>query len=166
MPKDAMSFAEVQGECEIVVMRVFDAPREMVFDAWADPKQLVKWFGPDGFTTTVETFDLREGGTWVQVMHGPDGTNYPCTAMFTEVERPEVIAYLNRGGREGAEEVVFESTVTFEELGPEKTRLTIRMEFPTAEERDENVRNYGSIEGGQQTLNRLAVFLAKKGVAA
>jgi|SRR5580658_5775679 uncharacterized protein YndB with AHSA1/START domain len=166
MPKDVMSMAEVQGECEIVVMRVFDAPREMVFDAWADPKQLVQWFGPEGFTTTVETFDLREGGAWVQVMHGPDGTNYPGAAMFTEVQRPEVIAYFNRGGREGAEEVVFQSTVTFEELGPEKTRLTIRMEFPNAQERDENVRNYGSIEGGRQTLNRLANFLAKKGVAA
>lgn len=166
MPKDVMSFAEVQGEREIVVMRVFDAPREMVFDAWSDPKQLVEWFGPEGFTTTIESFDLREGGEWVQVMHGPDGTNYPCTAMFTEVQRPEVIAYFNRGGREDDETVEFQSTVTFEEFGSAKTKLTIRMEFASAEERDENVRNYGSIEGGRQTLNRLAIFLVKKGVAA
>ena len=166
MPKDAMSVAEVQGECEIVVTRVFEAPRQMVFDAWADPKQLVQWFGPEGFRTTIETFEFLEGGVWLQVMHGPDGTNYPCTAMFTEVERPEVIAYFNRGGREGEDKVAFQSTVTFEELGPEKTRLTIRMEFASTEERDENVRNYGSIEGGRQTLNRLAMLLAKKGVAA
>jgi len=138
----------------------------MVFDAWADPKQLVQWFGPEGFRTTIETFEFLEGGVWLQVMHGPDGTNYPCTAMFTEVERPEVIAYFNRGGREGEDKVAFQSTVTFEELGPEKTRLTIRMEFASTEERDENVRNYGSIEGGRQTLNRLAMLLAKKGVAA
>ena len=161
-----VSVAEVQGEREIVVMRVFDAPREMVFDAWADPKQLVQWFGPEGFTTTVEAFDFYEGGEWVQVMHGPDGTNYPCTAMFTEVQRPEVIAYFNRGGREGDEDVEFQSTVTFEEIGPERTRLTIQMEFADAEERDENVRKYGSIEGGRQTLERLAKLLAKKGVAA
>ena len=133
MATERASLAEVQGECEIVVMRVFDAPREMVFDAWADPRQLVQWFGPEGFTTTVESFDLREGGDWVQVMHGPDGTNYPCTAMFTEVQRPEVIAYFNRGGREGEEDVEFQSTVTFEELAPEKTRLTIRMEFASAD---------------------------------
>lgn len=166
MPKDVTSVAEVQGECEIVVMRVFDAPREMVFDAWADPRQLRQWFGPEGFTTTIETFEFHEGGAWLQVMHGPDGTNYPCTAMFTEVQRPEVIAYFNRGGREGEEKVAFQSTVTFEEIGREKTRLTIRMEFASAEERDENVRNYGSVEGGRQTLNRLAMFLVKKGVAA
>jgi len=166
MAAERVSLAEAQGEREIVVMRVFDAPREMVFDAWADPKQLVQWFGPEGFTTTVETFEFRDGGEWVQVMHGPDGTNYPCTAMFTEVQRPEIIAYFNRGGREGDEEVEFQSTVTFEAIGREKTRLTIRMEFASAEERDENVRTYGSIEGGQQTLNRLAAFLAKKGVAA
>jgi|SRR5580698_1238692 uncharacterized protein YndB with AHSA1/START domain len=166
MASKVMSVAEVQGEREIVVMRVFDAPREMVFDAWADPSQLVQWFGPEGFRTTIETFEFLEGGVWLQVMHGPDGTNYPCTAMFTEVERPEVIAYFNRGGREGEDKVAFQSTVTFEELGPEKTRLTIRMEFASTEERDENVRNYGSIEGGRQTLNRLAMLLAKKGVAA
>ena len=166
MTRKVMSVAEVQGEREIVVMRVFEVPREMVFDAWADPKQLVQWFGPEGFTTTVETFDFHEGGEWVQVMHGPDGTNYPCTAMFTELQRPEVIAYFNRGGREGEEDVEFQSTVTFEEIGREKTRLTIRMEFADAEERDENVRKYGSIEGGRQTLNRLANFLAKKGVMA
>ena len=166
MAAKVMSLAETHGENEIVVMRVFDAPREMVFDAWADPKQLVQWFGPEGFTTTIETFELHEGGAWVQVMHGPDGTNYPCTAMFTEVQRPEVIAYFNRGGREGEEDVEFQSTVTFEPFGREKTRLTIRMEFASAEERDTNVRNYGSIEGGRQTLNRLAMFLAKKSVAA
>lgn len=166
MASKVMSVAEIQGEREIVVMRVFEAPREMVFDAWADPKQLVQWFGPEGFTTTIETFEFCEGGEWVQVMHGPDGTNYPCTAMFTEVYRPEVIAYFNRGGREGEEDVEFQSTVTFEEIGPEKTRLEIRMEFASAEERDDNVRKYGSIEGGRQTLNRLANFLAKKGVMA
>jgi uncharacterized protein YndB with AHSA1/START domain len=166
MAADLMSLAEVQDECEIVVMRVFDAPRKMVFDAWAEPKQLVQWFGPEGFTTTIETFDFREGGEWVMVMHGPDGTNYPGSILFTEITAPEVIAYFQRGGREGDEEVEFHSTVTFEEIGPEKTRLTIRMEFASSEERDENVRNYGSIEGGRQTLERLAMFLTKKGVAA
>ncbi len=81
--------------------------------------------------------------------------------MITDVQRPEVIAYFNRGGREGSEDVEFQSTVTFEEIGREKTRLTIRMEFASAEERDENVRTYGAIEGGRQTLNRRT--FAKKG---
>lgn len=166
MSERLTSLAEIQGECEIVVMRVFDAPREMVFDAWADPKQLLQWFGPEGFTTTTEAFDFREGGEWALVMHGPDGTNYPGSVLYTEITRPEIIAYFQRGGREGEEEVEFQSTVTFEEIGRGQTRLTIRMEFASSEERDENVRRYGSVEGGRQTLNRLASFLAKKGVAA
>lgn len=160
------SLAEVQGEREIVVMRVFDAPRQMVFDAWADPRQIVQWFGPQGFTTTIERFDFREGGEWLLVMHGPDGTNYPSSILYTEITAPEVIAYFQRGGREGEEAVEFQSTVMFEEVARDKTRLTIRMEFASAEERDENVRRYRSIEGGKQTLMRLAEFLAKKGVAA
>src|ERR1700761_2181694 len=104
MASKVMSVAEVQGEHEIVVSRIFEAPREMVFDAWADPKQLVQWFGPEGFTTTVERFDFQEGGEWSMVMHGPDGTNYPGSILFTEITPPEVIAYFQRCGREGEEE--------------------------------------------------------------
>jgi len=166
MTKSMMSLAEIQGESEIVVMREFDAPREMVFAAWADPKQLAQWFGPEGFTTTIESFDFREGGEWAMVMHGPDGTNYPSSILFTEITPPELIAYFQRGGRAGADEIAFQSTVTFEEIGRQKTRLTIRMEFASGEERDETERDYKAIEGGRQTLNRLAMFLTKRGVAA
>ncbi|HKS90588.1 MAG TPA: SRPBCC domain-containing protein, partial [Tepidiformaceae bacterium] len=61
---------------EIVITRVFDAPREMVWDAWTDARQIVKWWGPRGFTLTVEEMDVRPGGVWRSTMHGPDGTKY------------------------------------------------------------------------------------------
>jgi uncharacterized protein YndB with AHSA1/START domain len=160
------SFAGASGEREIVLMREFDAPREMVFEAWADPAQLVQWFGPMGFTVTIEKMDLREGGEWVQVMHGPDGANYPGRSVFTRVVRPEVIAFTMGGGREGANDVLFHSTVTFEEIGANKTRLTLRHEYASTEARDRNERDYGAIEGGRQTLERLAALLAKRKVAA
>ena len=58
---------------EIVSIRVFDFPRELVFNAWTDPEHLVHWWGPKGFTNTFHEFDLRPGGIWRFVMHGPDG---------------------------------------------------------------------------------------------
>lgn len=86
------------GAAEIVLSRVFDAPREMVFDAWTDPEQVVQWWGPTGFTTTIKEMDVRVGGRWTLTMHGPDGTDYPNKSVFTRVERPSVIAYRHGGG--------------------------------------------------------------------
>jgi hypothetical protein len=83
---------------EIVFTRVFDAPRRMVWEAWTDPKQLVLWWGPRGFTTTIDEMDLRAGGVWKLVMHGPDGTDYPNKNIFTEVVPYERLRYRLSGG--------------------------------------------------------------------
>jgi uncharacterized protein YndB with AHSA1/START domain len=144
---------------EIVLSRVFDAPRELVWEAWTDPEHVVYWWGPNGFTTTIETMDVRPGGVWKHVMHGPDGTDYPNKSVFTEVVKPERIAYSHGGGRKGAPGARFEATWTFEALDRGTTRVTIRMVFPTVEGRDRVVREYGAIEGGKQTLERLAEHL-------
>jgi len=64
-------------EREITLSRLFDAPREVVFDAWTDPRQIAAWWGPDGFTNTIQEMDVRPGGVWRFVMHGPDGVDYP-----------------------------------------------------------------------------------------
>src|SRR5438046_10762541 len=69
---------------EIVLTRVFDAPRRMVWEAWTDPKQLVLWWGPKGFTTTIEEMDVRAGGAWKLVMHGPEGAKYPSRSLVPE----------------------------------------------------------------------------------
>jgi uncharacterized protein YndB with AHSA1/START domain len=141
---------------EIVVTRDFDAPRELVWWAWTDPEKIVRWWGPVGFTTTIEVMDVRPGGHWNHVMHGPDGTDYPNRIVFKEVVELEKIVFSNSGGREGTEKVRFVSTWTFETVQAGRTRVTIRMVFPTAAERDLVVREYGAIEGGRQTLERLA----------
>jgi uncharacterized protein YndB with AHSA1/START domain len=146
---------------EIVISRVLDAPRELVWDAWTDPEQVAKWWGPRGFTTTIHEMDVRPGGVWSHTMHGPDDTDYPNKSVFVEVVKPERIVYKHAGGRVGSEGANFESTWTFEALG-DKTKLTIRMVFPTAEQRDRVVKEFGAIEGGKQTLERLAEFLAQK----
>src|SRR5262249_10941330 len=74
---------------EMTATRVVDAPRSLVFAAWTDPTHVAKWWGPNGFTNTVREMDVRPGGTWLLVMHGPDGTNYPNTWIFEEIVPPE-----------------------------------------------------------------------------
>lgn len=84
--------------CAIIGVREFDAPRELVFRAWTDPKHLAQWWGPNGFSTTTSAFDLRPGGVWRFVMHGPDGRDYENRVTFDEVVPPERLVYHRGGG--------------------------------------------------------------------
>ena len=145
---------------EIVITRLIDAPRELVFTAWTDPNHVAHWWGPKGFTTTIHEMDVRPGGVWRLVMHGPDGTDYPNKIIFVEVVKPERLVYTNSGGKKGGPSAQFQNTVTFEEQGG-KTKLTMRMVFSSPEELEHVVKVYGAIEGGKQTLERLEEYLAK-----
>ena len=147
---------------EIVLTRSFDAPRETVFDAWTDPQQVVQWWGPRGFTTTSQEIDVRPGGAWRFIMHGPDGTDYYNEITFVEVLRPERLVY-NHRGEEGS--AAFQTTVTFEAEGG-RTKVTMKTVFATAADRDFVVREYDAIEGGNQTLDRLGDHVAMKSAEA
>ncbi len=152
---------DTSAEREIVISRLLDAPREMVWAAWTDPKQVVKWWGPKGFTTTIHEMDVRPGGVWRHTMHGPDGTDYPNKSTFIEVKPPELLRYSHGGGKPGDRGVAFEATVTFEKRGGkgEQTQLTMRQVFPSAEMREHVVKTYGAIEGAKQHLGRLSDHL-------
>ncbi|MVF22323.1 polyketide cyclase [Methylocaldum sp. BRCS4] len=137
---------------EIVSSRVFDAPRERLLKAWRDPAQLAAWWGPKGFTNTFHEFDLRPGGVWRFVMHGPDGVDYPNESVFLEVVEPERIVFQHVSGPR------FQMTVTFtEEAGG--TRLEWRMLFESAAECDK-VRAV-CVEANEQNFDRLQAQLAK-----
>lgn len=153
------SRAALAGDREIVATRIFDAPRELVFDAWTDPKHLAQWWGPQGFTTTTYSMDMRVGGVWRFVMHGPDGTDYQNKITFLEVVRPERLVYRHGGDKEP---VHFQTTVIFEEEQRGRTRLSIRMTFPSANARDHTVKTYGAVEGLDQTLDRLGEYVDKR----
>jgi uncharacterized protein YndB with AHSA1/START domain len=113
---------------EVVSTRVFDVPREQVFRAFSDPRRLARWWGPNGFTNTFHEFDLRPGGAWRFVMHGPDGTAYESATDFIEVVSPERIVFQHLEPIHR-----FQMTMTFaQEAG--KTRLTWRMRFESAAE--------------------------------
>jgi uncharacterized protein YndB with AHSA1/START domain len=153
--------SEKTADREIVISRTFDAPRELVWEAMVNPLHVARWWGPRGFTTTIEEMDVRPGGVWKHVMHGPDGVNYPNKSVFTEVVKPERIAFSHGGNREGGPGVRFEATWTFDAVTEGKTKVTIRMVFPSAADRDRVVGEFGAIEGGKQTLERLEEYAAK-----
>jgi len=149
--------ASVIADRELTITRVFDAPRELVFEAWTDPKHLVHWWGPNGFTTTIQEMDVRPGGTWRLVMHGPDGRDYRNRIVFLEVVKPARLVYRHEP-EPGSEPVNFQTTVTFAADGTQ-TRVTLQMLFSSAEVREFVVRTYHAEEGGIQTLGRLAAYL-------
>ncbi len=142
---------------EIVNARVIDAPRDLVFSAWSDPRHITHWWGPRGFRTTTHSMDMRPGGVWRFTMHGPDGRDYENKVTYREVTSPERIVYDHEGV--GADSgVVFKSTVTFEDLDG-RTRMTFRMVFASPEVKD-HVAKYGAVEGLEHTLQRLAEHTA------
>ena len=143
----------------ITATRVFDAPRELVWDAWTDPKKVIHWWGPSGFSTTIIEMDVRPGGIWKHIMHGPDGTDYPNLTRYVEVVKPERLVYINSGGKDDIPHGEFRATVTFENEDG-RTRLTMEMVFASASERDRVAKEYGAIEGLDQHLGRLTEYLA------
>lgn len=143
----------------VVITRVFDAPRELVFEAWTSPEHVGRWWGPAGFTSTIQEMDVRPGGTFRLIMHGPDGTDYPNLIVFSEVVRPERLVYWHGDDNDPRQ---FHVTVTFEEEGG-RTSLTLRSLFPTAAARDRVVEQHNAIEGGKQHLARLAEHLTTMG---
>jgi uncharacterized protein YndB with AHSA1/START domain len=153
--------AEKTADREIVISREFKVPRELVWEAMTHPKHVVNWWGPRGYSTTIEEMDFRVGGVWQHVMRGPDGVNYPNKSIFKEIVKPERIAYSHGGKRENGPGVSFVSTWTFDLIETNKTKVTIRMVFPSAAERDRVVKEFGAIEGGKQTLERLGEYLPK-----
>jgi uncharacterized protein YndB with AHSA1/START domain len=138
----------------ITATRIFDAPRDLVFEAWTDPHHIAQWWGPNGFTNTIHSMDVRPGGEWNFIMHGPDGTDYKNRIVYREVVRPERLVYDHVSGP------LFHATVTFEAQG-DKTKLTMEMLFESAELRNRVAEEFGAVEGLNQTLGKLGAHLPK-----
>ena len=140
-------------EREILATRLLEAPRELVFRVCTDTDHLAQWWGPSGFTTTTRRADIRPGGQWRFVMHGPDGTDYENLITFLEVDAPRRLVY-RHGASAEVEPVDFRVEVAFVEQGA-KTRLTMRMVFASTEARDRVIVKYGALEGLEETMERL-----------
>jgi len=111
---------------------------KMVWDAWVEPKQVAQWWGPRGFTITNHSKDVRTGGHWKYIMHGPDGVDYPNMTQYLEVEKYSHMVY-DHGGNDD-QPPVFRASVKFIDLNG-KTRMEMIMALPTARAAAETSRS-------------------------
>src|SRR6266487_1732238 len=140
-----MDLSREEQSRTVVSSRIINAPIGDVFDAYANPKKIVRWWGPSGFTLTTESIDLNEDGHWRFVLKGPDGTEYKNHSVFLRIEQPQlfVIDHLSNPKYRG--------TVTFEDIG-DKTRVTMYWTFENAQV-FANVRD-DVIAGNEGNLDR------------
>ena len=138
---------------EIVTSRIINVPRNLVYEAWANPNILKNWWGPKGFTNTFHEFDLRPGGKWNFVMHGPDKGNYPNSCEFTKVDKPNLIAWKRHS------KPLFQVLVTFDELPGEQTKIVFKMIFGSAEECNKIKKHV--VDKNEENLDKLESELAK-----
>ncbi len=142
---------------ELSYERVFDAPRELVWEVWTKPEHIALWWGPNGFTNTVYKMEVKPGGVWDYMMHGPDGKDWPNLISYIEVKKPEILVY-DHGDKENPK--MFHVRVVFEAVG-NKTKLTMAMIFPTKEALEETLKNVQAKEGLKQNMDKLEQYLAK-----
>jgi uncharacterized protein YndB with AHSA1/START domain len=141
-------------EREIVLSRVINAPRDVVFSAWADPIHLPQWFGPAGFKIETKEIDVRVGGLWRFDMIAPNGHRYTNRMLFRRIEPPALIE-IDHGSDKDDDPGRFRTTITFDEQSDGKTVITLRQLHPTKARRDAGI-GFGAVEYGYQTLEKLA----------
>lgn len=143
---------------ELVLTRILDAPRELVFKAWTDPSMVARWWGPRGFSNPICEVDARPGGTLRIVMRAPDGAEHPMKGHFREVVRPERLEFssvaVDPHGNPLLEAV---TVVTFEDLGG-KTKMTLKTSAVGLVEQAVAMLE-GMETGWTQSLDRLVVYL-------
>ena len=140
---------------EIRISRTLNAPIALVWEVWTNPGHIAKWWGPNGFTNTISTMDVREGGQWNLVMHGPDGTDYRNESIFKEVVLHEKLVYEHMTGPH------FIATITFTADG-DKTHLNWHMLFDTADQFIQVVKTFKADEGLRQNIDKLSSYLEKQ----
>ncbi|MDQ3266877.1 MAG: SRPBCC domain-containing protein [Myxococcota bacterium] len=140
--------ADGSFEGAMVLSRLFDAPRKLVFDAWSSPQQVMRWWGPKGFTLPVCEMDFRTGGAYRMAMRSPDGTEHPFNGTFQEIVPNERIVFSALiGGPE------LRTVVSFVE-DDGKTLLTVRQDRPADDE-----ARAGMTQGWSETLEKLGAII-------
>jgi uncharacterized protein YndB with AHSA1/START domain len=141
----------------LVITRIFDAPRELVWKAWTDPELVMQWWGLLGWTSPSCEIDLRLGGRYLFCMRAPDGQEFWSGGEYTEIVEPEkivsVLFYANKNGKVDpvdSNDVEVRDVVTFEEIGSGQTKLTFKRTY----------WDQGEDEGMNQIFDKLAVFVA------
>lgn len=146
------------AERTMVLQRVIQAPRSIVWGAWMNAETLPQWWGPDGFSCKTKRIDLRTGGEWVFDMIAPDGTVFPNHHLYNEVRPEERIGYALLWGENGPKHA--DAWASFEDQDG-ATKVTLCMVFSTAAEFQE-AKGFGAVELGLQTLGKLEHFVLSR----
>lgn len=144
---------------EVVFSRLIAAPVEVLWEAWSDVRHLHEWFGPAGYTTTTQEFTFEPNGVWRFTMHAPDGTDVPNQIIFRSIEPKTRIVYENGWNLPDAP-LDFTVVVTFAPEGT-GTRLTLHMTFANDAAMQVAVERYGVLNGGRETFERIARYVAR-----
>jgi uncharacterized protein YndB with AHSA1/START domain len=150
-----------EADREIILIHVFNAPIETVWQAWTKRAQVAKWWGPAGFTNRVVEMKVRPGGVWKNIMRAPDGTEHINEMVYDDVAEPYRLVFTYAETKE-LDLKPFQSTVDFYAVGKESqdmTEVVWKALFASKAEKERHVKEVGAIEGGNQTLARLADFL-------
>lgn len=138
---------------ELSITRILNAPIELVWKVWTEPEHIAKWWGPNGFSNTIHIMEVKPGGTWDFIMHGPDGTDYKNTNRFTEVIKYKKLSFEHITGP------LHSVTVLFTAQG-DKTLLEWKSVFQSAEQLEQVIKVFKADVGMRQNVEKLEVYLA------
>ena len=139
---------------ELAISETLNAPVDLVWKAWSSPDHIANWWGPNGFTNTINKMEFKPGGELDFVMHGPDGTDFKNKSLFREIIPLKKIVYEHISGPK------FIATAEFGSLG-EQTQIRWKMLFRTVEEYVQTVKVFKADEGLKQNIVRLDNYLAQ-----
>jgi uncharacterized protein YndB with AHSA1/START domain len=153
--------AATSSSRELVISRIIDAPRELVFKAWTDPEHLKQWFAPRPWTTPVADLDVRPGGASLIVMRGPDGAEFPNRGVYLEVVKNERLVFTDAytGAWEPSEKPFMTVIISLEDLGG-RTRYTARVLHWAVADREAHEK-MGFHQGWGRCADQLAALVAK-----
>jgi uncharacterized protein YndB with AHSA1/START domain len=140
---------------EMNITRIINAPRELVFEVFTKPEHIKNWWGPRGFTNTINKMEFKNGGKWDLIMHGPDGKDFPNTHYFEEIITNEKIVMRHATGPK------FQLTFSFIPQGDDKTLLSVRSLFESEEQLKKAVQKFKADVGFKQNIDKLEEYLAK-----
>jgi uncharacterized protein YndB with AHSA1/START domain len=143
-----------KSDRELTISRLLDAPRELVWEMWTNPEHIKHWWGPNGFTNTIYKMDVKKGGEWDFIMHGPDGKDFRNKHIFVELVKPEKIVLLH------ATAPKFQMEATFTTQG-NKTLMTLNSKFESAEQLQEVIKLVKADEGLKQNVDKLEEYITK-----
>jgi len=160
MAKNETKIIAEPGKQEILITREFDAPRELVFIAYTDPKLYEQWIGPRGLEITLEKFESKNGGSWRYIQRDEEGNEFAFHGVNHEVLVPErIIGTFEFEGLPESGHVILE-TARFEALADNRTKVTSQSVFLSVEDRDGMIQS-GMEEGMNESYERLDELLEK-----